>query len=141
MPVAALVARLHPDDAARVRAIIGATAVSNASLAVDYRVVWPSGEVRFVLAAGRSQTNAQGRQTSIVGILRDVISEHAAQEAVRESRERLQLALNASASGVWVWEVASNRLEWDAQAQVIFGHHFVAGPVSFSVLGSRRAPR
>ena len=140
VPMAALVARLHPDDTARVWAVIGATAVSNAPLAVDYRVVWPSGEVRFVSAAGRFQTNAQGRQTSIVGVLRDVTSEHVAQEAVRESRERLQLALDASASGVWVWEVASNRLEWDAQAQAIFGHDFVAGPVPFSVLGAAVHP-
>ncbi|WP_201980691.1 PAS domain-containing sensor histidine kinase [Hymenobacter rubidus] len=65
---------------------------------------------------------------------RDITAARAAAEELRLSQERLQMALEASASGVWVWEIATHELSWDAQAQAMFGLAYNPVPVSFEVL-------
>ncbi|GAC1587859.1 MAG: hypothetical protein NVS3B25_04100 [Hymenobacter sp.] len=76
-----------------------------------------------------------GGATPLVHIVwRDITAARAAQVALRLSQERLQMALAASASGVWLWEVADNQLYWDENAQAVFGLPFNPEPVSFEVL-------
>src|SRR5262249_10559046 len=36
-----------------------------------------------------------------------------AEAALREREQRLSLALDASAAGVWTWDVGNNKLDWD----------------------------
>ncbi|TPG67006.1 PAS domain S-box protein [Hymenobacter nivis] len=52
---------------------------------------------------------------------RDVTDRRLGQERLRESEERLQLALAASATGVWSWDLASDVVEQDAEAQQVLG--------------------
>jgi PAS domain S-box-containing protein len=65
---------------------------------------------------------------------RDITAARAAEQELRESRERLQMALAASQSGVWQWDMASQQLHWDANAQAIFGQPYGPEPVPFAVL-------
>jgi PAS domain S-box-containing protein len=44
-----------------------------------------------------------------------------AQEALRDSEERLRLALDASLAGTWSWDVATNRATWDERFQRLYG--------------------
>jgi PAS domain S-box-containing protein len=41
--------------------------------------------------------------------------------ALRESADRLQLALEASQTGTWDWDLQTNRLAWDAHVHQLFG--------------------
>ena len=52
---------------------------------------------------------------------RDVTDRRLGQERLRDSEESLQLALAASATGVWAWDLASGLVEQDACAQEILG--------------------
>jgi PAS domain S-box-containing protein len=126
--------RVHPADRPRFAAATEAALRGGAPLVVDCRVVWADGSVHYVSAAGRLVSDVPNQPPSFAGVLRDVTAIYTAEEEVRESRERLQLALEASASGVWEWEVASHQLAWDARAQAIFGLEYNPEPVSFEVL-------
>ncbi|MBD2722037.1 PAS domain-containing sensor histidine kinase [Hymenobacter armeniacus] len=75
-----------------------------------------------------------GLQPLVHILWRDVTAARAAREELRLSQERLQMALAAAESGVWVWELAGHQLHWDARAQAIFGLGYDPGPVSFEVL-------
>ncbi len=52
---------------------------------------------------------------------REIADRMRAEEALRESSERLNLALRTSRTGVWSLDAASGALVWDAYAREIFG--------------------
>jgi PAS domain S-box-containing protein len=66
--------------------------------------------------------------------LRDITAQHLANEQLHESEERLQLALHASGSGVWFWEIGPDRLYWDARSQAIVTPSGGPAPASFAEL-------
>jgi PAS domain S-box-containing protein len=45
----------------------------------------------------------------------------AALEALRESEERLRLAVDAAQMGLWEWDISSNRVIWDTKQDELFG--------------------
>ena len=52
---------------------------------------------------------------------RDITTRKLMEEQLRDSEGRLQLALNAAGTGVWSWDLPTDRLQPDARAQEIFG--------------------
>lgn len=66
----------------------------------------------------------RGASGQILGLILktdDVTERHAAAAALRESRERLDAALAALGTGTFRWDVATGRLEWDANLRALFG--------------------
>jgi PAS domain S-box-containing protein len=80
VPVEVLSCHFHPADVARVWGAIHAAAAAGRSLTIDYRIVWADGTLHHVNAASRAVVDEQGHTTGFVGTLRDVTSQHAAQE-------------------------------------------------------------
>ncbi|MFC7669562.1 PAS domain-containing protein [Hymenobacter humi] len=79
---------------------------------------------------GASATGAATVQLAVM----DVSALNAEVERRKRSEERLDLALAASNTGVWVWAFATNALEWDERAQACFGRPHDPNPTSFAVL-------
>jgi PAS domain S-box-containing protein len=57
--------------------------------------------------------DSQDRVIGASSIKRDVTESKLAAETLRQSQERLQLALKAARMGTWRWDVSSNLLSWD----------------------------
>ncbi|AMJ67154.1 PAS domain-containing sensor histidine kinase [Hymenobacter sp. PAMC 26628] len=72
--------------------------------------------------------------------LRDITERKLSRQRIEENEARLNLALEASATGVFTWDIAQDRLEWDARAQAVFGRAFDPAPVPAAVLGERLHP-
>lgn len=102
-----VVAATHPDDYPRTSA--------QAARALDpdlrdrspyeYRIVRPNGELRWVTAVGEAifERGADGRlqATGYVGTLVDVTARKLASDSVRESEQKLQMALRAGRMAAW----------------------------------------
>lgn len=56
--------------------------------------------------------DGQGAVIGASKIARDITAEKKAAEALKESEERLRIALEAGEIGVWDWEIANNKLTW-----------------------------
>jgi PAS domain S-box-containing protein len=74
--------------------------------------IWDEMSFNPVLVNGRPLLHAAWR---------DVTARKRSEEQLRESEARLQMALAASGTGVWGWELATNALYQDEQARTIFG--------------------
>ncbi|MBE2213304.1 MAG: PAS domain S-box protein [Opitutaceae bacterium] len=64
----------------------------------------------------------------LCGTLQDITAEARAQNLARESRERMQLALEGADVGIWTWDIATDRVTFDDQCLERLGH--AAGKLS-----------
>ncbi len=79
------------------------------------------GVVRDVLATGEPQVGADGKVIGLFGALQDITETKSVRRELEAVSERLQLATLAARIGVWDWDVAKDRLQWDDRALQIFG--------------------
>ncbi len=54
-------------------------------------------------------------------LMSDISERKLAEQALRDSRERLALATNAAQIGIWDWDVVNNRMTWDEQMYRLYG--------------------
>ncbi|MFD1468036.1 PAS domain S-box protein [Hymenobacter caeli] len=110
---------------------------------------WHRHEWRRYDAAGRPRWDELSFNPVLVAgepllhvALRDVTERKLGQQRLEENEARLNLALEASDTGVFAWDVASKQLVWDARAQAVFGRAFDPAPVPVPVqmLGERLHP-
>jgi PAS domain S-box-containing protein len=75
----------------------------------EFRIIQPSGEVRWLWTRGRVTRDAEGRARRRIGVVADITARKLAEEALRESEQRYELAMAASESGYWDWHIPTNR--------------------------------
>jgi serine phosphatase RsbU (regulator of sigma subunit)/PAS domain-containing protein len=71
-------ARVHPDDLPRVTDALQASIASCGDYEAEYRVVWPSGDTRWVQARGRTLADDGGAASRVLGAAYDTTAERAA---------------------------------------------------------------
>jgi two-component system cell cycle sensor histidine kinase/response regulator CckA len=86
---------------------------------LEFEIVGLKGSRRCLSTHATPLRDEAGRVTAMLGITRD-ISEHKAREAaLRESSERLRLAVQASNVGIWDWDLRTDAVvfspEWKRQ--------------------------
>ncbi|HXF63210.1 MAG TPA: PAS domain S-box protein [Caldilineaceae bacterium] len=89
-------AYVHPADLAAVRASIETAGRNGDTYSLEYRILRPDGQMRWLSARGRVVRNAQGQAVRLLGALVDSTDRRAAEEALRESEARFRLALQNS---------------------------------------------
>ena len=65
--------------------------------------------------------DATGRIIGVSKIARDISERSLAAKTLRETKERMRLATEATAVGLWEWNLATNEVRWDAQMFRIYG--------------------
>ncbi|MBX7218893.1 MAG: PAS domain S-box protein [Blastocatellia bacterium] len=113
-------AMVHPEDReAFLEAKIKARELCTAS-AIEYRIVQPSGGIRWIRDIGRYWLNEQG-ECVIDGIDIDITEQKQIEAALQESRERLRLALAGAQMGTWEVDLATGICTFDELNARLFG--------------------
>jgi PAS domain S-box-containing protein len=86
----AFLERVHPDDAERVREVVGAAVREGRSYDYEHRVVRTDGGVRVVHARGEVLRDASGKIVALTGTTQDITERKRIEEEVRASREQLR---------------------------------------------------
>ena len=97
----------------QVAAVVGVTLMKGGQIVAAFGVnnatprVWSPNEIALVLDVAERTWEAAERAR--------------AEAALRKHEQRLQLALDASAAGVWTWDAETNRLDWDERVNAHYG--------------------
>ncbi|WP_294297037.1 PAS domain-containing protein [uncultured Sphingomonas sp.] len=86
---------IHSDDLPRVQAGIEATLKTGAPFVEEYRLVRTGGTIRWVVAQGRAQFDAEGRAVRFPGVSFDITTRRTAEEAARDAARELRAATEA----------------------------------------------
>ncbi len=98
---------IHPDDRARVFSEGAKTLERGDDWDTEFRVTWPDGSVHWLYARGNLLRDEHGHPSRIIGINMDVTERKQAEEALRGSQQRLELAQAASGVASYDWDIGT----------------------------------
>ncbi|HPV81782.1 MAG TPA: PAS domain-containing protein, partial [Nitrospira sp.] len=115
--------RLHPEDREAVFERLNACMEQGiAHYDVEYRLLNKQNAYQWFHARAEVvQRDAQGRAVRLAGALQDITDRKETEARLRLSEERLRMALTSSELGIWDWDVASDRLYWSEDVELLFG--------------------
>ncbi|HEY9668763.1 MAG TPA: PAS domain S-box protein, partial [Coleofasciculaceae cyanobacterium] len=92
---AELIEKIHPDDRELFQQVAEEAIASGTSYELDYRVLRPNGEVRYVEGRGEAVVNDAGQTIRLFGTARDITERKQTEEALRFSLATNRALLNA----------------------------------------------
>lgn len=103
---------IFKEDAERVAQAMTDALEGNGEYNLEFRIERPDGAVRWIATSAEVFRSPDGKPIRMLGATYDVTARRAAQEALRESEERLALALDAAQMGTWDWNLKTNETVW-----------------------------
>ena len=109
-----------PEDLDKLIGSIESSAERMTTWQCEYRVQIPGRPIRWMFGHSTPEQLADG---SIIwhGFNTDITERKRAEDALRESQERLSLALESSRAGIWDRNVVENKSTWDDYHHLLFG--------------------
>jgi PAS domain S-box-containing protein len=112
---------LHTEDRQETELKIEKAINGHLPLTSEYRIITPTGEVRWIRAVGDTDYNEQGLPLRMSGICLDVTQTKLAEIALHESEERLRLAQLVANIGIWDWDLVHHQATFNAQYYQLLG--------------------
>lgn len=115
------VAALHPEDVPATMAIWGDALKTGDPVDVEYRLCLRDGGFRWFRARAAARRDENGSIVRWYGTLEDIHEQKLANTALRESEERLQLAVKVTGMGVWDYDARTQQRRWSPGLRAILG--------------------
>ena len=96
-----LIARVHPDDRARMASEAERAQAADRPIEIEYRAVLPDGTERWMLAKGRTMVDVQGRESRRMGVVLDITERKRAEEKLRESEDSFRRLVESTTAVIW----------------------------------------
>lgn len=112
---------LHSDDIDYVREKLEQGTKQKDDLTYGFRIIRPNGEVRHIYSHLTFEKDDQGNNVRILGTNQDITDQKRAEQALRESEERLKAAQSLVNLGCWDWDLKTGKQVWSNETYRIFG--------------------
>ncbi|HEX8389531.1 MAG TPA: EAL domain-containing protein [Sphingomonas sp.] len=111
----------HRDDLPAVRAAMAASAAARAPFSARFRVRIAGGRWRWMWSRARPRLDEAGAVVRWYGVLEDIHDQVLAEQALRESEERLRLAVRATGLGIWDFDARTGVRQWSDELRSLLG--------------------
>jgi signal transduction histidine kinase len=133
-----LLQRIHPEDRARVDGLRSAAARDKRDFEAEFRLLLPTGSIRYVRGIGHCSLNEAG-QVEFIGAMRDITESKLAQEELRRSEALLAEGQHLSRTGSFSWRVTSDEVTWSDELYRIYEFQ-IGVPVTLELMRTRVHP-
>ncbi len=79
------------------------------------------GETKAIRSIAILEKDAEGKPLKVTGVIQDITAHKQVEAALRESEERLRLAVLAGQMGIWDRDFVSGLLNWTVECKAMFG--------------------
>lgn len=112
---------IHPKDRPTVHAAWEFAAREGQEFCSEFRIVTSTNATRWVRVHSKPMNGEDGVRIGYVGTAENITANKEAEEALRRSEERWQLALQGANEGIWDWKVQSDDLFCSPRFKEILG--------------------
>lgn len=113
---------VHPDDRQSVVDAVNACVEGGARYEIEHRVIWPSGETRWLLERGDVERSEAGEPLHMLGVVQDITQRKQIEEALQESEEQFRATAEAAQDAIIVIDDQERVTFWNRAAESIFGY-------------------
>lgn len=129
---------VHPDDVDKLYKIsLKARERKKSILLIEYRQRHANGQYLWVESAVRLLYDASGKSSGAVFVTRNITEQKQMAQAIKESEERLDLALEGASQGIWDLDLREDILYLDARSYTTAGYEPDEFPGTFDELEKR----
>jgi formate hydrogenlyase transcriptional activator len=121
LTLAAFLDLVHPDDRPTIRRTIEAALLSRELAVVEYRIVRPDGQIRWLLSRGRTYQKA-GAEARFMGVTTDITSRKQMEEHLAIANRQTRFILGAVAEGVVGLDLLGNHIFVNPAAAEMLGY-------------------
>lgn len=113
---------IHFEDRPAVSAQIELIMAGETPAPLEHRIVHKSGAHRWIKNTPVPHKDESGMVVAYDGVVSDITERKLAELAMRQSQERLALILQGSDEGIWVWEIATNKVYYSVRWKSMLGY-------------------
>ena len=113
---------MHPGDRERIWNEVQSALSRREPFSFEYRMHTRDGRKIWVWEQGQGVYAPDGTLVSLEGFVTDITERKRAEEALRESETRYQLANRATFNAIWDWDLQSDAVWWNERLQSLFGY-------------------
>lgn len=112
---------VHPEDREYAATAWQEAVVSAQAAKIVHRIQSLTGEYRWVFCRAVPLLNDTGEVQEWAGTISDIHDRRAAEDKLRDSEERLRLALETTGLGIWDFNIVTGESQWTPEAYELVG--------------------
>ena len=119
-----IIQSIHPEDRDRFLKLARKQTLAGQPFESDLRIILHDGSIRHIEARAEPAFDERGQLSGLFGTVLDISDRKLAEEALRQSEERWQLAIAGSNDGIWDHNVITNTHFLSPRCLEIVGYDF-----------------
>ncbi|MEM9116793.1 MAG: PAS domain S-box protein [Cyanobacteria bacterium P01_F01_bin.56] len=106
---ATLSAMIYPDDQEAWQQVVALSLEQNLPHQHDFRIIRPSGAVRYVESRGEPECNQPGQVTRLFGVILDITDRQQAEALIQQQEQFLRSIYNGAEAAIFIVDVLGDR--------------------------------